>query len=210
MAEQSESLDRMQSWLERLQAGDVAARNELINSACQRLTRLTRKMLHDYPGVRRWEETGDVCQNATLRLWNALSALTPRSLPEFFRLAALNIRRELIDLARAYYGPEGLGAHHASWPGGGSSPGPAPGADQGGNTTYEPGRLAAWTEFHQKIDTLPDEDRETFDLLWYQGLSQAEAAALLNVTERTIRRRWRFARLKVQEVLKGAGPFGEG
>jgi RNA polymerase sigma factor (sigma-70 family) len=57
-----------------------------------------------------------------------------------------------------------------------------------------------------EVERLPDEEREIFDLLWYQGLSQAEAAALLHVSERTIKRRWQAARLKLHEALQGASP----
>ena len=53
---------------------------------------------------------------------------------------------------------------------------------------------------------MPDAEREVFDLLWYQGLSQAEAAALLGVTERVVRYRWRSARLKLHEMLGGRMP----
>jgi RNA polymerase sigma-70 factor (ECF subfamily) len=66
--------------------------------------------------------------------------------------------------------------------------------------------LAAWTEFHRQIDQLPDEGRETFDLLWYQGLSRAEAAALLKVSERTLKRRWQSARLKLHQAMGGELP----
>jgi hypothetical protein len=40
-------------WLERLRAGDEAARNEVINHACERLEALTRRMLRRYPRLRR-------------------------------------------------------------------------------------------------------------------------------------------------------------
>jgi DNA-directed RNA polymerase specialized sigma24 family protein len=39
-------------------------------------------------------------------------------------------------------------------------------------------------------------------LLWYQELTQAEAAAVLGVSEREVRRRWRSAR----ELLRHALP----
>ncbi len=45
-----------------------------------------------------------------------------------------------------------------------------------------------------------------FDLLWYQQLSQAEAAQLLNVSERTVKRRWASARLKLHDALGGQSP----
>ena len=66
--------------------------------------------------------------------------------------------------------------------------------------------MAAWTEFHRQIDRLPDEEREIFDLLWYQGLSQAEAASLLKVSERTVKRRWQSACLKLHRALGGELP----
>ena len=48
-------------------------------------------------GAYRREETGDVMQNATVRLYRSLSEKdTPlRQVVDFFRLAALHIRREL-------------------------------------------------------------------------------------------------------------------
>ena len=42
-----------------------------------------------------------------------------------------------------------------------------------------------------------------FDLLFYQGLSQAEAAAVLGVSEVTIKRRWRSARMRLVQTLGG-------
>jgi hypothetical protein len=67
-------------------------------------------MLRDFPRVRRWEESGDVCQNAAVRLGRALDEVRPPTARDFFRLAALQIRRELLNLAEPYYGPHGHGA----------------------------------------------------------------------------------------------------
>src|SRR5262249_29172027 len=159
----------------------------------------TRKMLHDYRGVRRWEETGDVFQNAMLRLCRALQTVTPASLREFFRLAALQVRRELIDLARHYYGPEGAGANHVSQAPRDDTSTAAPPGYEAADLTQDPSRLALWTEFHRHVEGLPEEEREVFDLLFYQGLSQAEAAAVVGVSDRTIKSRWRSARLRLHE-----------
>jgi RNA polymerase sigma-70 factor (ECF subfamily) len=193
---------RLQSCLDRLRAGDAAARDELLRRAAERLTHLTRKILKDHPSVRRWEETDDVLQNSLLRLSRALQKETPDSPRAFYRLAATLIRRELIDLARHYYGPEGMAAHHASDPGGDAT-GPELAA---AGSTHDPARLAMWTELHRHVEALPDEEREVFDLLWYQELSQAEAAAVLGVSERTVQRRWQAARVAVYRALKGELP----
>jgi RNA polymerase sigma-70 factor (ECF subfamily) len=197
---------QIQGWIDRLKDGDRGARDALLSCASDRLERLTRKMLKDYPGVHRWEQTDDVLQNASLRLCRALEAVTPPTPRDFFRLAAAQIRRELIDLARRYSGPLGLGAHHDSRAGLGGDPcGPdAPVADQ----TYDPARLAEWTGFHRQIEALPDDQREVFDLLFYQGLSQAEAALVLGVSERTVKRYWQAARLALHAALGGRLPGG--
>jgi RNA polymerase sigma factor (sigma-70 family) len=207
MDDRSSRTLQFQMRIDRLRAGDTSARDELLTLACERLGRLARKMLKGYPRVRRWEETGDVLQNATLRLGRALDEVAPATTADFFRLAALQIRRELIDLARHYYGPQGEGANHAT---AGASPRPA-GDDtepayEPAAKTDDPSRLASWAEFHRQVEVLPTEEREAFDLLWYQGLSQAEASELLGVSERTVKRRWQAARSSLYRAMDGELP----
>jgi RNA polymerase sigma-70 factor (ECF subfamily) len=197
----------IQVWLDRLRAGDDSAREALIVAAAERLSRLARKMLRDFPVVRRWEETDDVLQNALLRLDRSLRSVRPPTPRDFFRLAAAQIRRELIDLARSYSGPEGLGANHQSQrvvEAGTAKE--APGVEKS-DLTHEPSRLAAWGEFHGQVEALSKEDRELFDLLWYQGLTQVEAANVLGVSEKTVNKRWVAARLRLGLALGGQLPF---
>jgi RNA polymerase sigma-70 factor (ECF subfamily) len=206
MADATHSTTHIQLRLDRLRAGDESARDELLTIACERLRRLARKMLRGYPGLRRWEQTDDVLQNAALRLCRALKEIRPASVRSFINLAAVEIRRELIDLARHYHGPRGPGRdHHISRSVSNGSRG-TPGPPDPGTDTDDPVRLAAWTEFHGKVGSLPDQEKEVFDLLWYQGLAQAEAAALLGVTERVVKYRWRSARLRLHKMLGGRLP----
>ena len=195
-------------WLERLRQGDPAAaeeaRNEVINHACERLEALTRRMLRHYPRLRRWEQTGDVLQNAVLRLHRSLATVRPESPGQFYGLAAAQVRRELLDLARHHFGPEGAGAHHHT--DGAGPAGAGPRADKE-DPAGEPTTLAEWTEFHEKVLLLPDEERQVFDLLWYEGLTQGEAASILGVSERTVKSRWRSAKLELRRLL-GEGPSG--
>jgi RNA polymerase sigma-70 factor (ECF subfamily) len=197
----------IQGCISRLRVGDESARAALLDCAADRLARLARKMLKGYPGVARWEQTDDVAQNALIRLDRALRAVAPPTARDFFRLAAAQVRRELIDLARHYQGPRGLGAHHATRPGCSDSADGAPMAAESPDTTYDPGRLAAWAEFHGAVASLGEADRELFDLLWYQGLTQSEAAALLGVTERTVNSRWLAARVRLGDSLGGQLPI---
>ena len=191
-----------QACIERMNAGDTKARDELLQHASGRLERLARKMLQDFPRVHRWEDTADVMQNAVLRLLQALKAVKIGSAGEFFRLAALEIRRELLDLTRHYYGPDGLGANQATGIKGDSGQETPPPAHDPSDSTFEPSKLAAWTQFHQQAEALPEEERNVFDLLWYQDLTQSQAAQILHVSVPTIKRRWLSARLHLQAAMK--------
>jgi RNA polymerase sigma-70 factor (ECF subfamily) len=180
--------------LDRHRAGDAAARDELLARAADRLWQLARQLLRaDFPRLRRWEETDDVFQNAAWRLYRALADVAPPDSLAFYRLAALQIRRELLDLARRHYGPHGPAAHHTS----------VRTADPAADT-HDPDRLADWTEFHRQVEALPDAERAVADLLWYQRLPQEEAAALLGVDVRTVQRRWQRVRVLAHRWLSGA------
>src|SRR5947209_7323531 len=85
-----------------MQAGDPSAREELLRSLGDRLERLARKMLGRFASVRRWADTGDVLQSALMRLLRALTEVRPASMRDFFGLAAEQMRRELLDLARHF------------------------------------------------------------------------------------------------------------
>lgn len=179
-------------WMAKIDAGDPTALDGLLRHAADRLERLARHMLRSHPAVQRWAQTDDVLQGALVRLTRALQALRPASSRQFFALAAQQLRRELIDLARHYYGAEGVGANHAS---GSHVVDPS---DQ----THDPDHLADWSAIHEHIEQLPEEERAVVDLLFYQGLPQAEAAAILNVTVRTVQRRWQSALLRLHRVLR--------
>jgi len=187
----------LQDLVDRIRTGDRRAADDLITRSAERLEALARKMLRDFPAVRRWEETGDVLQNALQRLLNTLRQVRPDSVAGFFQLAARAVRHELLDLARRYAGPRSPAAHHESLPDGSSGNSPlnhfaAP---------AEARNLERWAAFHEAVGRLPDADRELIELGFYQGLSKEEIARLLGVDERTVRRRWRGATRKIADEL---------
>lgn len=189
----------IQRCIDRLYTNHPGAREELMRVAAERLLVMVRGLMLRYPGLRRWEQSDDVLQNVQIRLLRCLDQLPVASARDFLRLAAVNMRRELIDLTRHHFGDEGGGSHHATPP-----------ADWAGSAAAggdDPAVLAEWAELHALIGQLPEEEREVMDLHWYHELNQHEVAALLGVSERTVRRRWVSAKVRLAARLDH--PAGE-
>ncbi len=107
----------------------------------------------------------------------------------------MQIRRELIDLARKYKAESNFAANHQS-----------DSLDFQNTSTISRQTealidLEKWSEFHILAENLPEEEKAVVDLLWYQELSQEEAAKILEISTRTVKRRWQSARIKLYEAL---------
>ena len=192
---------QIQAQIDRLMAGDESARAELVQCTWDRLLRLTHQISLDYPPVRRWEQTEDIFQNASIRIWKALEKVPLKNARHFLRLAAEKIRFELIDLARHYQGPMGHGRNHQTQsPARDSQTSDATPIDRA-TAKDDPSKAAQSSDIHTQVEKLPEDLKEVFDLLWYHDLQQKEVAALLEVDVRTIKRRWRQARLQLQKLL---------
>ena len=124
----------------------------------------------------------------------------PQTSREFLALATLQIRRELLDLVRKFYGPQGLGANQESE----AEIDPnTPSAEEKGDLSHEPSSLARWSELHHRINALPDEEREVVGLLFYQGLSQSGGPAeILNVSLRTAQKAVALRTLQIASDLQ--------
>ena len=190
---------QLQNLLDLAAEGNDAAYDEVVNLAAERLQRLTGKMLRTYPHLRRWEDTSDVFQTAAMRLHRSLSEVKPDSVPRFFGLAATQIRRTLIDLARHHFGPQGQAAKHQT----------DAGVNHGGGIvenqpakTERPETLASWAELHEAVEGLPEPQKEVFELAWYGGMSQQDIASLLGISVPTVKRRLRAARLALHQSFQ--------
>jgi RNA polymerase sigma-70 factor (ECF subfamily) len=192
----------LQSVLQSLANGDDSARVALIQHGLDRFRRLARHMFRPYADLLSLYETDDVLQQALIRLYKTLDEIKPDDVRALFGLMARQIRWVLLDLGRKHAGKAvGLLA---------ASSDSIEGADMElEDPAGEPGGLLEWTHFHETIESLPEDPREMFDLLFYEGLSQAEAAEVLNVSIRTIKRRWQAARLAFQAKFERDGAILE-
>ena len=203
MAEPTADSSPTQELIARLSQGDDTASAALIRHSSQRLESLARHMLRGYPALRRWVETDDVLQSSLIRLIRALESVDVESPRHFMSLSALQIRRELIDLARRYFGPEGLAANQESRAGDESTSRENMDVP---DLSHEPATLAQWCELHEQIGALPNHEREVMDLLYYDGLRQADAANMLGVSVRTVQRRWHSALQLLHEQVGDQWP----
>lgn len=203
MAEGSHTT-RLQHLLDRLSAGQDTARDLLVENSLDRFRHLTRQMFPRSSGLRRLDETDDVLQKAMVRLHRALAQVRPPDVRAYVGLAARQIRWVLHDLARkAASGPA------VRYTGDGPAD-PASEQEEPADLAGEPRDIAEWAEFHAAIDRLPEDAREVFDALLYEGLTQPEAAEVLGVPLRTLKRRWQQARLQLRDALRGEWPSLEG
>ena len=62
----------------------------------------------------------------------------------------------------------------------------------------------------EAIEGLPEDEREVFDLVGIQGLTQAEVATVVGVSEKTVQRRLGRARLLLAEQLADLCPSTPG
>ncbi|MBM3983954.1 MAG: sigma-70 family RNA polymerase sigma factor [Planctomycetes bacterium] len=185
----------LQECLDRWQAGDRRAADDLLRATGARLEKLARRMTRSFPNVRGNADTGDVLQNSLIRLLRTLRTLRPKTTRDFFNLAAVHIRRELIDLARRCKGKRPV---TLDLPDDSDRPVHRAEADSDATGTAD---FDLWVRFHEAVDALPADEREVVGLVFYHGWTQGRIATLFDVDERTIRRRWASACEKLRDTV---------
>jgi RNA polymerase sigma-70 factor (ECF subfamily) len=151
----------------------------LLERAVRRLHLLCATLLYrSYPRLTQPPlnlQTEELLSAVTERLLKAMREVRPTGVRQFFALANQHMRWELNDLARrldeqppAVALPEGQL--------------PAPDSSGSGLTPDGHRMLEA-------IGDLPEDEREAFDLVRVQGMTQVEAAEVLGVSTATVKRR---------------------
>jgi len=168
------------------------------------LRQVSHNMLAGFPDVQRWDQTDDIFQQAALRLHRALQQTTPESRRHLENLAALQVRRTLIELGRTYatrvsmnrqrWTPDQKQSRHLRF------------SELSGSCEYDPARVIEWVELHEQIESLPHDEQEVFQLIWYRGFPKSEVADILDVDVRTVQRRWRAAREMLASRCGGMPP----
>lgn len=183
--------------------GDAPAEpviRELLSRAAQRLQLLCATMLHrNYPRLTRPPlnlQSDEMLGAVVERLIKALRDVRPNTVRQFFALANQHMRWELNDLARRLDEQTPVVELHEEF---------VPAQDSDGSMLSPvAGRILA------AIESLPDEEREVFDLVRIQGLMQTEAAEVLGVSSKTIQRRLNRGLVLLAEKLGDLRPAAQG
>lgn len=184
----------IQAALDRFLSGDPAGKKELVVLSERRLTILARKVLHQFgPNP---EETAAVLNEAFLKLNRALDEVRPATVREFFALAALQMRRVLLDLARAA-GRRGKRV---------TVDDPEAGFDPADPRKGEQSYADVVADLDAAIDRLADDLKEVVHLHYYQGLTKDEIAKVIGVHPDTVKRMIARAKVALQEHLSAFGP----
>jgi RNA polymerase sigma-70 factor (ECF subfamily) len=194
----------VQCYLDEL-AGDAPTEpviRALLDRAVRRLHLHCTTLLHrSYPRLTRPPvnlQADEMLGAVVERLLKALRQARPANVRQFFALASQHMRWELNEVARRLdEQPCAVELLEGGVPAA---------ADSGSGLTADGRRMLA------AIADLPDDEREAFDLVRIQGMTQAEAAQVLGVSAMTVKRRLdRGLRLLAERLgdLRPDGPDPE-
>ena len=171
----------------------------LIDRAVRRLHLLCATLLHrSYPRLTQPPlnlQADELLGAVAERLLKALRAARPRTVRQLFAMANQHMRWELNDVARRLdEQPAAVDLREELVP----SP-----------ATSGSGLSADGLRMLRSIEALPDDEREAFDLVRVQGLTQVEAGELLGISTRTVKRRPSRGTVALAEQLADLHPRGE-
>jgi RNA polymerase sigma factor (sigma-70 family) len=188
----------VQRYLDELAGGSPAEPvvRALLDRAVRRLSQLCDVLLHrSYPRLTRPPlnlQVDEMLGVVVERLLKALREARPTNVRHFFALAGQHMRWELNDIARRLdEEPVAVELYDEQVP--------APASSDSGLTPDARRML-------QAIGELPENEREAFDLVRIQGMTQAEAARVLEVSAMTVMRRLNRASVLLAKKLDDLRP----
>jgi RNA polymerase sigma factor (sigma-70 family) len=195
-----ETTTDLQNLIERLRSGDQSARRALLDRVYHRLRRIAALVLReDFARLRPHHELDSIVDEAWAQLMKALESTAPATAHEFYQLVYRKVRHVLLDLARREGRHEARRHDDLARPDGSGAAVPFDRED----TTHDPSRLAFWTEFHQEVEKLPENERLVFDFHYFAEFPQAEIAQLLDLHPKQVSRLWIAATFRLARRLDG-------
>jgi RNA polymerase sigma-70 factor (ECF subfamily) len=151
-------------------------------------------LLRSYPRLARPPmnlQVDELLSAVVERLLKALREVRPSNVRQFFALANRHVRWELNDLARR------LDSEKAVQQFGDAVPSPSSSDSQLSPNTRR---------ILEAVESLPEEEREVFDLMRIQNLTQSEVMEILGVSAPTVHRRLKRGLVLLTEKLRDLEP----
>jgi RNA polymerase sigma factor (sigma-70 family) len=201
MADEQQTTIAVQRYLDELAGvpGDAPAEpliRALIERSVGRLRLLCSTLLmRSYPRLTKPPlnlQPDEMLSSVVDRLLTALREVRPATVREFFALANQHMRWELNDLARRL-----------------DSETPALGIPEAviaGPDTSDSQLSPNAVRILEAIESLPEDEREVFDLVRIQGFTQVEAAGVIGVSPKTVQRRLNRGRMLLTQKLSDLKP----
>jgi RNA polymerase sigma factor (sigma-70 family) len=181
--------------LDRLAAGDDAAKQQLIERALERLTTIARKLLRSFGGEQRVQMWSmEVVSEAYPRISKALDDVKPGSVGQFFGLARLQMHRVLLDKVRTLKNPHGVVPARGQ-----DTEGQSVAAIEGVTDDDERQRMLV-IDLLESLGKLPERQAET---VWFKlaGHTHREIGEFLGVHHDTVDTYWNNACVKLARSL---------
>jgi len=182
--------------------GDAPAEpivRELLGESVNRLHLLCASLLfRSYPRLTQPPmnlQPDELLSSVVERMIKAMRSVRPQNVRQFFGLANQHMRWELNDLARRL--DNQAAAQEVR-----DSMAQAPGLSSASQLSPNARRIL------DAIEGLAEEEREAFDLVRIQGMTQPDAAEVLGVSAKTVQRRLNRALLMLSEKLGDLQPQG--
>lgn len=171
----SDETIQLQRGIEKLNAGDPAVRGELLNIACGQLMRLTSQLREEFSR----SGHGELPQMSLEDLFAGVSTRLYESLVR----VPIKDTRHFYQIASIEIRRELIDLCRRG--------------KTSGNRELQ--QLAA---FYDCVDSLPERQREVFELIWYHEIPRGDVAELLGAEVAEIKRLWRSARLTLHDRLE--------
>lgn len=192
MAESGTTLSQIENCLARLKSKDPSAWDDLFRYAFDRLlaqcARIVRRQLsRPHPLI----TENSVLAASYQRLCTAMKndQVSPTTAREFFGLTARNIGWQILDMLQKRSEQQGNADLFAQIPEG-DAPEEEAQADE------------KWELFWTAVNSFEEQEREVFDLIWVNELSQYETAETMGLTRNQVDTIWRRVKIAIVKACK--------
>lgn len=191
----AKSSSSLQPLIDRMRAGDTAARREFLGYVEERVHMLARNILDArWSRMRKVTNSQSLANRTFVRLLTKEQLLTP-TVDDFMRYCAWLVDRQLRDIAKRQKRRPGDYGH---------------GIDKDGPDSFSeiqdlgpgPSKPLDGAELLENVDKLPKDLRDIVYLYGYLDLPQSEVAKLLGLSSKEVSRRWN----KAKRILNGKSP----